>query len=85
VKVTVDRAPEAPGEGVRHGKRGPELIAGPCVGEATAGGSAEPLVGGEWSMVAGEGRGMLLRLKDKERMVRHDQMCANRVRGGGSP
>jgi hypothetical protein len=43
------------------------------------------LVGGEWCVVAGEGRGMLLWLKGKERMVRHGQMCVNRVRGGGSP
>jgi hypothetical protein len=77
--VTADRAPGAPGEGAGQGKRGWKLTMGPCVGEATAGGGAEAFVGGEWSPVAGEGRGMLLRLKGKERMVRRDQMCANRV------
>jgi hypothetical protein len=75
----------SPGEGAGHGKRGWELMAGPCVGEATTGGGAEAFVGSEWSAVAGEGRGMLLRLKGKERTVWRGQMCANRVRGGGSP
>jgi hypothetical protein len=83
--VTADRAPGAPGERAGQGKRGQELTAGPCVSEATTGGSAEAFVAGEWSAVASEGRGMLLRLKGKERTVRRDQMCANRVRGGGSP
>jgi hypothetical protein len=77
--VTADRAPGAPGEGAGQGKRGRKLTMGPCVGEATAGGGVEAFVGGEWSPMAGEGRGMLLRLKGKERMVRRGQMCANRV------
>jgi hypothetical protein len=75
--VIADRAPGAPGEGIGQGKRGWELTAGPCVGEATTGGGTEAFVCGEWSAVANEGRGMILRLKGKERMVRRCQMCAN--------
>jgi hypothetical protein len=58
---------------------------GPCLGEAMMGGGTEAFVGGKWSVVAGEGRGMLMRLKGKERRVRRGQMCVNRVRGDGSP
>jgi hypothetical protein len=77
--VTAGRAPGALGVGAGQGKTGRELTAGPCVIEATAGGGAEAFVGSEWSAVAGESRGMLLRLKCKERMVRRGQMCSNQV------
>jgi hypothetical protein len=80
VDVTTDRAPGAQGEYAGQGNRGRERIAEPCVGEA---------VDGRWRGgvrqrhgVRGEGRGMFLRLRGKEKTMRRDHIQVNRVRGG---
>jgi hypothetical protein len=46
------------------------------------GGGAEAFVGSEGSSVAGEGRGMFLRLRGKEKTMRHGHIRVNQVRGG---
>jgi hypothetical protein len=46
------------------------------------GGGAKAFVGSEGSSVAGEGRGMFLRLRGKEKTMRRGHIRVNQVRGG---